>query len=175
MMSNPLQRFLNLPMVSRVRRNHSLEHATLNVLSEHFPNTTLIGRSDGRGFYIYGQVPTEAVKQSVAEALDRLRDGEHSLAIHPNCGTNLVTSGILAGASSFLCLARSKDEGWRERLERLPLVIAVTTLALIVAQPLGRSAQKYITTEPIPGPLEVLSIHLLSRGQAKVHRVLTVS
>lgn len=174
-MANPFQQLLNLPLVSRVRRNHSLEHATLNVLNERFPNTTLIGRSDSRGFYLYGHVPTDAVHQAVTEALERLRQGEHTLAIHPNCGTNLVTSGILAGASSYLYLARSDDRGWRERLERFPMVIAITTLALIVAQPLGRSAQKYITTDPTPGSLDVLSIDLLSLGQVKVHRVLTIN
>jgi hypothetical protein len=55
------------------------------------------------------------------------------------------------------------------------MVIAITTLALIVAQPLGRSAQKYITTEPTPGSLDVLSIDLLNFGKVKAHRVLTIS
>jgi len=172
-MSYFFQQRLSLPALSRIRRNHGLEHATINVLSERFPNTTLIGRTDRQGFYLYGQVPTEALRQAVDEALARLRGGEHSLAIHPNCGTNLVTSGILTGMASFFSLFGSKDEGWRERLERLPLAIAVSTLALIISQPIGRAAQQHLTTQPDPGPLEVLSVHSLRSDRVKIHRVLT--
>ena len=77
------KQFLNRPPFSRVRRNHGLEHATIHVLSERYPNTTFIGRSDGKGFYIYGQVATDVLRAAVNEALTRLRNGEHSLAIHP--------------------------------------------------------------------------------------------
>ncbi|MBE9507029.1 MAG: hypothetical protein IMY86_03185, partial [Chloroflexi bacterium] len=51
--------FLDLPPVSRVRRNHALEHATMHVLSERYRNLRLVGRSSLWGFYIYGNVPTE--------------------------------------------------------------------------------------------------------------------
>ena len=172
-MSDFIQRCLSIHTLSRIRRNHGLEHATINIISERFPNTTLIGRSDSRGFYLYGQIPTEALRQAVDEALERLRDGEYTLAIHSNCGTNLVATGMLTGMASFFSLLGSKDEGWRERLGRLPLAIAISTLALIISQPLGRAAQQHLTTQPDPGSLEVMSIHLIHRGQVKAHRVLT--
>lgn len=172
-MSDFIQQTFTLPVLSRIRRNHGLEHATINILSERFPNTTLIGRSDHQGFYLYGQVSTEVLRQVVDEALTRLRDGEHSLAIHSNCGTNLVAAGMLTGLASFFSLLGSKDEGWRERLGRLPLAIAVSTLALIISPPLGRAAQQHLTTQPDPGSLEVMSIHLIHSGRLKAHRVLT--
>jgi hypothetical protein len=172
---NLLKRLLNRPILSRVRRNHGLEHATIHVLTERYPNTTFIGRSDGRGFFIYGQVPTEAVRNAVKEALERLRSGERDLAIHPTCGTNLVTAGILAGTASFLSLLGTKEEDWRERLKRLPTAIAATTLALIIAQPVGRAAQEYLTTEPNPGSLEIVAVHPLRSGRGNVHRILTAN
>ena len=172
-MSDFIQQCFSLPALSRIRRNHGLEHATINILSERFPNITLIGRTDRQGFYLFGQVPTEALKQAVDDALSRLRNGEYSLAIHSNCGTNLVATGMLTGMASFFSLLGSKDEGWRERLGRLPLAIAVSTLALIISQPLGRAAQQHLTTQPDPGSLEVMSVHLIHRGRLKAHRVLT--
>jgi len=170
-----LNRFLNHPTLSRIRRNHGLEHATIHVLTERYPNTTFIGRSDGRGFYIYGHVPTEAVRNAVKEALDRLRNGERSLAIHPTCGTNIVTAGLLAGTASFISLLGAKDEDWRERIKRLPTVVAATTLALFFAQPIGRAAQEHLTTEPNPGLLEIVAVHPLRSGRGNVHRILTAN
>ena len=169
------KQFLNRPPFSRVRRNHGLEHATIHVLSERYPNTTFIGRSDGKGFYIYGQVATDVLRAAVNEALTRLRNGEHSLAIHPTCGTNIVTAGILAATASFLSLGGTKDEGWRERLKRLPTAIAATTLALFFAQPIGRAAQQYLTTEPNPGSLEIVAIHPIRAVRGNIHRILTAN
>jgi hypothetical protein len=169
------KQFLNHPSLSRIRRNHGLEHATINILSEKYPNSTFIGRSDHRGFYLYGQVSTDALQSTVNEALDRLRNGEHSLAIHPTCGTNLVTAGILAAMASFLSLGGSKDEGWRGRLKRLPTAIAATIVALFFAQPIGRAAQRHLTTEPNPGPLEIIAVHPIKVVRGNVHRVLTTN
>jgi len=53
---------LDFPLVSRIRRNHGLEHATLNILSQRFPNQTLAGYSVPAGFYILGDVPTAQVR-----------------------------------------------------------------------------------------------------------------
>jgi hypothetical protein len=169
------KRFLNHPSFLRVRRNHGLEHATINILSEKYPNTTFIGRSDYRGFFVYGQVTTDVLQTTVNEALDRLRNGEYSLAIHPTCGTNLVTAGILAAMATFLALGGSKDEGWRERIKRLPTAIAATIVALFFAQPIGRAAQQHLTTEPNPGSLEVVAVHPIRVVRGNVHRVLTTN
>ena len=45
--------------ISRIRRNHGLEHATIHVLSEANPRRRLIGRSDYGGFWLLGEVSTE--------------------------------------------------------------------------------------------------------------------
>ncbi|NIS82410.1 MAG: hypothetical protein GTO14_19880 [Anaerolineales bacterium] len=162
----------NSPFI-RIRKNHGLEHATIHILSQRFPKKTFIGRSDTKGFYLFGDLTLETLREAVEEALDRLRRGEHQLAIHPNCGTNLVTSAALAGTASFLSLLGSKDESWRERMERLPLAVAATVLALIAAQPLGRLAQQRLTTIADPGSMEIAKILRIQRGRVRIHRVIT--
>ena len=72
----------DIPIVSRVRRNHGLEHATLHILSQRYPKRSLAGHSDTGGFWILGDVSIEDVYEAVEEALSRLRNGEKHLAVH---------------------------------------------------------------------------------------------
>ena len=157
---------------SRIRRNHGLEHATIHILSRRFPHTSMAGHSDADGFWLLGDLPTEAVQQAVAEALRRLRAGEHELAVHPNCGTNLVTAGTLAGLAGGLAMMGT-GRRWRDRLERLSLAASLATLALLVAQPLGIFLQREVTTSGDPETLEVVDITPTRRGRMKAHRVRT--
>jgi hypothetical protein len=133
----------------------------------------MVGRSDSKGFYLYGNVPTEALDSAVHHALDRLRQGEHQLALHPNCGTNLLTSGLFAGAVAFFSLMGPGQNRLRDRLSRLPLAIFGTTMALIVAQPVGMAAQRYVTTQGDPGGLEIVGIRRMRGGANALHRVIT--
>jgi hypothetical protein len=65
----------------------------------------VMGRSTPNGFILYGDLPTDAVHEAAQEALERLRAGEHYLAVHPTCGTNAVAAGTLAGLGAFLVLS----------------------------------------------------------------------
>lgn len=163
----------DIPPISRIRRNHALEHAAINLLSQRFPQTPIVGRSDTGGFYLIGDLPTDAVEEVSKQALERLRAGEHHLAIHQNCGTNIVTSGLLAGLASFAALAGSKS--WRDRLDRLPLALTGSLLAILVSQPLGTKAQQHLTTEANVGELEIVEIKRRQHGSTIIHRVLTQS
>ena len=64
-----------IPVISRVRRNHALEHATMNVLGERRKARRLVGRSSVGGFYIYGDVSAEDVIAAAQEGLQRLKVG----------------------------------------------------------------------------------------------------
>jgi hypothetical protein len=97
-MTNTIQSILNQKSISRIRRNHGLEHATLTILAQRFPNTPMAGRSSTSGFWLLGEVPTDAVQEAVTQALARMKAGEHHLAVHAHCGTNYVVSGSLAGS-----------------------------------------------------------------------------
>jgi hypothetical protein len=163
---------LELPVISHIRRNHALEHATLHMLSEHLPRTMLMGHSDAGGFWIIGDVSSESLHEAVQEAIARLRAGESQLAVHPNCGTNFVTAGTLAGlAGAFAMLGSSRRV--TDKLARLPIAAALATVALIVSQPLGLLIQARFTTCGDLGSLEVTAITHRKQGRLIVHRIQT--
>ena len=170
----PLQVVLDTRFVRRTRRNHGLEHATIHVLSAKMKNLSVVGRSDARGFYLYGNIPTDAIEEAVNTARDRMLKGEHSLAIHPNCGTNLVTAASLSAVAVFTTLIGSEHERGG-KLARLPLVILGIMMALIFAQPLGMRIQQNITTLGDLGDLQILNIRAHRRRNMTIHRVVTTS
>jgi hypothetical protein len=157
-----------LDILANVRRNHALEHATIAVLlGKVGPNTRLVGRASGDGFYIYGKVPTDKIRESAAEALTRLKEGESQLAVSPLCGTNLAVAGVLAGLASLLAL------GNRSRWERAPNVLMAAVVAVVGAQPLGRMVQRYVTTSADVQGLEIVDVTATGRGLAPLHKVKT--
>lgn len=167
---------LELPMVRRTRRNHGLEHATIHILSRRMKKLRMAGRSDSGGFILIGDAPTEAIESAAREALRRMKAGDHELAIHPNCGTNLVTTASLATGAAMLGLAgASRKAAWN----RLPWVMALIAGALVVGQPLGMTLQRYFTTDGDPGDLEIEHIErseqalIPGRAPLVVHRVTT--
>ena len=161
------------PLLTRIRRNHALEHATIHVLSARYPHTPIAGRAHGNGYLILGSLPTQAVVECASEAAARLRSGEGQLAIHPNCGTSFLTAAVLAGAASYLSLLGGRSTRWQERLGRLPLAIFSIVLALIIAQPLGAAAQRHLTTSSEIGRLEIVQVQRIRGGRTAVYRVLT--
>jgi hypothetical protein len=172
-MANPPDKNSLVELLSRIRRNHALEHATIHVLSSQNPKTSIVGRSDSQGFFIYADLPKEIIEKGAHTALHRLRSGEKNLAVHPNCGTNLLTAGVLSGAAAYFSIHGSEDR--EHKLERLPLAIMSAIMGLIVAQPLGMRIQKHLTTNPDPGTLEIFSVERLRSGKGRIYRVKTRS
>jgi Domain of unknown function (DUF6391) len=155
--------------IGTIRRNHALEHATITMLVSRLGrDVRLVGRATNSGFYLYGDVSEEHVEQAASEALRRLRGGEDYLAVSPMCGTNLAVAGILAGVSSIIAL------GNRSRIERIPNVVLASMLAVLAAQPLGRLAQKHLTTHPDLSGTEVVGIRQGGRGPGRYFKVDTV-
>lgn len=163
---------LELPMISRIRRNHGLEHATLHVLAKHLPHTRLAGHSDFGGFWILGDVPTETLQVAVNEAIERLRSGESQLAVHPNCGTNYATAGTLAGLAGAIAMLGSGKRA-RDKINRIPFAIVLATITLIISQPVGLIVQERLTTSGNPGSLEITAITHKTQGRLTAHRILT--
>ncbi|MEM6527569.1 MAG: DUF6391 domain-containing protein [Chloroflexota bacterium] len=124
------QSILQFPYILRTRRNHALEHATIHILSARVRGLQMAGRSDASGFVLIGDVETNVVVQAVSDALNRLRGGQRNLAIHPNCGTNLVTTGYLTSLTALI-VTRGANE--RESfIYRFPLVVIAMIGALLV-------------------------------------------
>lgn len=170
-MTSFLHPLLDSPAVSRIRRNHGLEHASIHVLSAKNPRRQLAGHSDAGGFWLLGDLALEEVEQAVGDALARLRAGERDLAIHPNCGTNLVTSGMAAGLAGAFAMGGARNN--RERIERMPLAALLAMGALLLARPLGTRIQQRVTTSGEPGSLHVVEIRQSRRGNLIAHRVTT--
>lgn len=163
-----MENLLNLPLIGETRRNHALEHAAVNILSERFPNKGMGGHSNPTGFFIVGDLPTEAVRDAVTEALARLENGEKHLAIHPGCGTNYVATGGLAALFAIVGMLGTKNT--RQRLERFPLLVMLSMGAFILGQALGPSLQREITTDANPRGLTIVRVEKVGKN---LHRVVT--
>ena len=169
---------LSMPIVRRIRRNHGLEHATIHLLSKKIRNLKMAGRADTQGFLLYGDAETELIRTCVTEALHRMQNGDHMLAVHPNCGTGLVTTGLMTSMAAIIGL-RGARETFEDSFNRLPLVMLLTIGAPIVSQPIGLSLQQHITTLGDPGDLELVDVTKhevktpFSSEPMTVHRVRT--
>ena len=152
-------------LIHNTRRNHALEHATVQLLIAKLgPDLRLAGRASQNGFFLYGNLPSEAVTQCTHEALQRLKSGEGYWAVTSLCGTNIATAGILAGLASTVALGSGKKRNLQGAM--LAGMVAVT-----VAQPLGRYIQRYITTSPDLEGTEIVSIE--TKPNSRMHRVTT--
>lgn len=134
------QAFHQLTLGAPVRENHALEHATIVILSKRFPDVRFSGISFARGFFVFGDVPTEAVRPAAEQALTRLRGSEPEMAIHERCGTNLAVTSLL---TAFAAMTVSR---LRRPYSNFNNVMTVTTAAMIAGRPLGLLVQRYITT-----------------------------
>jgi hypothetical protein len=156
-------------IVTALRQNHALEHATIHLLSRRHPQARLVGRSTPAGFVLYGDLSTEEVAHAATEALVRLQAGESHLAIHPRCGTNVAVTGILVGAAGFSA-GLDRRRSW---LERLPLALMAATLAAFVAQPLALLVQERLTTTPRLEGVYVADVSRHEAGRFVSHSVTT--
>ena len=157
-------------MARRLRQHHGIEHATVTLLSRRLPGIFIAARSDLQGFIVYGNVETLTLRAAVEEAMGRLQQGERQLAVHPNCGTNLVVAGLMSGSAAWLLSSGRKRPWW----DRLPGAILGATLALLVAPPIARWAQENITTSPDVVDLRVDDVVRLNGGPVTRHRVVIV-
>ena len=142
----------------------------MTLLSRRLPGIFIAARSDLQGFIVYGDVDALTLRAAVEEAMGRLQQGERQLAVHPNCGTNLVVAGLMSGSAAWL-LSSSRNRPW---WDRLPGAILGATLALLVAPPIARWAQENITTSPDVVDLRVDDVVRLNGGPVTRHRVVIV-
>ncbi|MBA4374885.1 MAG: hypothetical protein C0401_01760 [Anaerolinea sp.] len=163
---------LNWRLVSLVRRNHGLEHATLNLLAKKIPGASFAGHSDQKGFWVIGNVSTDILLETAQTALKRMKEGERLLAIHANCGTNFVTAGLLAGTFAWLATLGTANN-FKKKLDRWPLLVMIITGTLIAAQPLGLKVQEKVSTSGEPGRLLIKQIVRYERNGPALHRILT--
>lgn len=155
-------------LLGAIRRNHALEHATIAVLLNRHGPVRVVGRAAADGFWVYGRVPTDRLREFAEEALARLQRGESHLAVSPLCGTNIAVAGVLAGVGAYLAAGSGRNS-----LERLTGAVAASIVGVLAAQPLGRLVQQRYTTSPDLNGVRILSVE--PRAGGLVHKVRTVS
>jgi hypothetical protein len=157
-------------LINSVRRNHALEHATISILLNRLGPMRIVGRAVSDGFYIYGDVPTERLREFADEALSRLQRGEAHLAVSPLCGTNIAVAGVLAGLGSYVALGSGP-----RRLSGVSGAIVAAMFAVLAAQPVGRLVQKHYTTSPDLDGVQIVSVAPLGKRFLHVHKVRTAA
>ncbi len=155
----------------RIQRNHALEHATINLLSQRYPKSQIFGFSGPMGFTLYSSLTAEEVIPATREALRELKAGESELAIHENCGTNLVVTAALTTLATILGLGtlRAGRRRFMRFAERLPQAVLLNAVALTVAKPIARWVQATVTTDANLDDTEISSF--FTDYQGGMHRV----
>lgn len=152
-------------VVRRTRQHHAIEHATIHILSLRFPDGAFSAYSDPLGFTLYGDVTEAELRRAVGDGLLRLQAGEHALSLHPNCGTNLAVSALLATLAAFL-----GGGGRRTFIERFATALTLVLVAMVAAKPIGYWLQAYTTLAEVADRW-VAEIRPVSIGNRKAYRV----
>ncbi|MEZ4860872.1 MAG: DUF6391 domain-containing protein [Caldilineaceae bacterium] len=152
-------------MVRRTRQHHAIEHATLHMLALRFPQQRFSGLSDPVGFTIFGELDEYTLRRAVGDALVRLQAGEEQLALHPNCGTNLVTTAALLALASLLVSTR------RNIVERFLFTLFLILPVLVFSRNIGMHFQGY-TTQANVSDRWLLHIHPFTVAGRRAHRVI---
>ncbi|MFP4482611.1 MAG: DUF6391 domain-containing protein [Thermovirgaceae bacterium] len=135
----------------RVRRNHALEHGTINVIEEKYGIPMMSGLASEEGFTVNGPVSGELALGASREALARLKRGERDLALHERCGTTIVTVNTLMSALFVLLLFLTGS------LSMLTVVLALV-VSWFLGPYAGRYAQMYLTTATDVEGVEIVGI-----------------
>ncbi len=130
-----------MTMDRRMRENHALEHATINVLEQRFSQGPVffVGRARPDGFYLRGPANVALVEEAAWEALRRLSAGEGRLALRRQCGTSIFAANLLLSAVVLFVLLGLGRRG--------PLEVLLWLAAANLAGPVfGRFVQSHLTT-----------------------------
>src|SRR5215212_7884217 len=148
--------------ILNVRRNHALEHATVQIMLGRLgPTFHLVGRAANDGFFIFGDVPLDVLTESAHEALKRLKQGEDYWAITPLCGTNILVTGALSSLATIAVMSTGIRKG------RWDKALTASTLAVVLARPMGRWLQRYTTSADL-SHTEIVRIEQRSRRFFKI-------
>lgn len=150
-----------------VKQNHALEHATIVLLSRKYPDVRLAGISFAAGFFVFGDLPTEAILPAASEALRLLRTTTPELAIHERCGTNLAVTGIVTSLAAMTVAKMRRPYGSFNN------VMLATTAAIILSRPLGLTVQRYVTTQTPNNSMTITGVRALNFIGTPAHFVST--
>jgi len=159
---------LDFPPFLATRRNHALEHASLHILARKYKDQNMAGHSNPTGFFLFGDMSLDDIRNAINEAMTRLRAGESGLAIHPGCGTNLAASTLLPATFAWAPFQGVRSLRWRILL--IPVALMFAVFGYLLSKPVGPWLQRNVTTEADLGNMQVMDIVTVRQG---VYRVLT--
>lgn len=137
----PLQ-IIEIATNKPLRKNHALEHATINVIEERWGRRgPLSGYARENGYYIIGPVDPDTLEWASREAWERLSRGERELAIHSKCGTSIAVASFTTALIFILLLI------FTHTINIFLLILSVL-LGQIFGPFIGEFTQKYFTTDP---------------------------
>ncbi len=143
-----------------LRKNHSLEHATVNTLEREYGYKGLAGYAENNGFYIIGVDNIYHVEEAARKGINILKNGQFDFAIHKRCGTSLTVANFLS-AIIFLILLF-----YTGHFSIINMIIAII-IANFIGPYLGQIVQKYLTTTPQIEEMEIVSARYESENSWK--------
>ncbi len=153
--------FFRIAVNRQQRRNHALEHATVNVLEETYGQTHLAGYAVEDGFIIKGFFDSTLIYQAALVGLERIQNGEKELALHKRCGTSLAASNLVTSLIFIILLfSTHRASIWT--------VLLALFGGSFVGSLLGPLTQRYITTATDLNSVEIMG-YLPSLGQVKIY------
>ncbi len=150
-----------------IRKNHAIEHATINVLEQSAgQRLNISGLSSEDGFYIAGIQSPEMVEEAAIQGLNLLKQGHCQLAIHRRCGTDVAIANFIS-ALVFLILLFTTG-----MFSILNIIIALL-LSNLISPYLGEYVQKYFTTSCDVRSMEIVGLEYEIGRQEKADMLLT--
>ncbi len=134
-----------------LRRNHALEHATINVIEERYGPRPLAGLAREDGFLLRGDADPLLVEQAARIGLERLKRGETSLAVHPRCGTSILTANFVSSVVFLLLLLQAG-------MLSIWTVLMAMLLANLLGPVFGQVVQRLFTTSTDVYGMEIVGI-----------------
>lgn len=122
-----------------LRKNHALEHATINVIEEHFGPRQLSGYATEEGFYILGVIAPNILDAAARAGHGRLLAGEKELAVHRRCGTTIAAANFISSAAFLGLLLATRHFTFFN-------VVVALAIANLTGPLLGTILQKHVTT-----------------------------
>jgi len=132
----------------QVRKNHALEHATINLLQPQL-GISLSGMSYPDRFVIMGVADPYLVLAAAQQAQRLLAQGHTELAVHARCGTTALLSSFFF-AVFFLLLS------WQIGLFSWLNIVLSVVIAWALGSVVSPWVQRYITTDPHVQNLEIM-------------------
>ncbi|MGM0410466.1 MAG: DUF6391 domain-containing protein [Bacillota bacterium] len=131
-----------------LRKNHALEHATINILEKEFNYNGLAGYAEENGFYIMGVESPLYVEEAAQKGLKLLKNGKKELAIHKRCGTSMTVANFLSAIIFLFLLFYSGN------FSIINMIIALV-ISNILGPFVGQFVQKNFTISPEVEEMEI--------------------